>query len=188
VKGFRQRVVSVGTLRRPVPNPNCYFVEFLMKTKLLAILSLVLMSGFVTAHANEPKTIAEIVAGSKDHTILLALVKEAKLVDVLNDGEWTVFAPTDAAFKKIDKETLNKVKGDKELLKKILTSHAVKGTVLAADVVKLDGKEVTTVSGAKFKVKVDGKTVKIGDAKVIQADIKAKNGVVHVIDTVLIPK
>jgi uncharacterized surface protein with fasciclin (FAS1) repeats len=174
VKGFRQRVVSVGTLRRPVPNPNCYFVEFLMKTKLLAILSLVLMSGFVTAHANEPKTIAEIVAGSKDHTILL--------------GEWTVFAPTDAAFKKIDKETLNKVKGDKELLKKILTSHAVKGTVLAADVVKLDGKEVTTVSGAKFKVKVDGKTVKIGDAKVIQADIKAKNGVVHVIDTVLIPK
>jgi uncharacterized surface protein with fasciclin (FAS1) repeats len=73
-------------------------------------------------------------------------VKEAGLADKLGEkGEWTVFAPTDAAFKKIDKATLEKVKGDKEMLTKILTAHATKGTFLAADVVKLDGKEVETL-------------------------------------------
>ncbi len=140
------------------------------------------------ARAADEKTIAEIVAGSKDHTILLALVKEAGLAETLSSkGEWTVFAPTDAAFKKIDAETLKKVQGDKELLKKILLAHAVKGTVLSGDVVKLDGKEVETLQGTKFKVKVKGKTVMFGDAKVTAVDLKASNGVVHVIDTVLMP-
>ncbi|QJW95563.1 fasciclin domain-containing protein [Frigoriglobus tundricola] len=163
-----------------------------MMSKLIAAVSFAALALAVTssvARAEEEKTIAGIVAGSKDHTVLLALVKEAGLVDTLSGkGEWTVFAPTDAAFKKIDEETLKKVKGDKELLKKILLSHAVKGTVLAADVVKLDGKDVETLSGAKFTVHVDGKTVKIGDAKVTATDLKASNGVVHVIDTVLLPK
>lgn len=159
-----------------------------MKAKLFAAVAVLALAAG-GARADEPKTIADIVAGSKDHTVLLALVKEAGLADALKEkGEWTVFAPTDAAFKKIDEETLKKVKGDKELLKKILTSHAAKGTWLAADVVKLDGKEVETLSGAKFKITVNGKTVKIGDAKVTKADLKASNGVVHVIDTVLIPK
>ena len=140
------------------------------------------------ARAADEKTIAEIVAGSKDHTILLALVKEAGLAETLSSkGEWTVFAPTDAAFKKIDAETLKKVQGDKELLKKILLAHAVKGTVLSGDVVKLDGKEVETLQGTKFKVEVKGKTVMFGDAKVTAVDLKASNGVVHVIDTVLMP-
>ncbi|MBM3979359.1 MAG: fasciclin domain-containing protein [Planctomycetes bacterium] len=160
-----------------------------MKAKFIAsaVAALVLAAG--SARADEPKTIADIVAGSKDHTILLSLVKEAGLVDVLKGkGEWTVFAPTDAAFKKIDKETLEKVKGDKELLKKILTAHAVKGTWVAAEVVKLDGKEVETLQGTKFKIAVDGKTVTVGGAMVVAADLKASNGVVHVIDTVLMPK
>lgn len=159
-----------------------------MKVKLIAAaFALAFAAG--AARADEPKTIAEVVAGSKDHTILLSLVKEAGLVDALKEkGEWTVFAPTDAAFKKLDEETLKKVKGDKELLKKILTSHAAKGTWVAAEVVKLDGKEVETLSGAKFKIEVKDKNVMIGGAKVTAADIKASNGVVHVIDTVLIPK
>jgi uncharacterized surface protein with fasciclin (FAS1) repeats len=160
-----------------------------MKVKLFAGLSLAaLMVAALPARAEEAKTIAGIVAGSKDHTILLELVKEADLADTLSGkGEWTVFAPTDAAFKKIDAETLKKVKGDKELLKKILLAHVVKGTVLSADVVKLDGTEVATVEGTKFKVSVDGKTVKFGPAKVVAVDLKASNGVVHVIDTVLMP-
>jgi uncharacterized surface protein with fasciclin (FAS1) repeats len=160
-----------------------------MKAKLFAGLSLTaLMIATLPARAEEKKTIADIVAESKDHTILLALVKEAGLVDTLSGkGEWTVFAPTDAAFKKIDEEKLKKVKGDKELLKKILLAHVVKGTVLSTDVVKLDGKEVATLEGTKFKVSVDGKTVKFGPAKVVAADRKASNGVVHVIDTVLMP-
>lgn len=160
-----------------------------MKAKfvLSAVAALVFAAG--SARAADEKTIAGIVAGSKDHTILLALVKEAGLAETLSGkGEWTVFAPTDAAFKKIDKETLAKVKGDKELLKKILLAHAVKGTWVASEVVKLDGKEVETLQGTKFKITVDGKTVKVGDAKVVAADLKASNGVVHVIDTVLMPK
>jgi uncharacterized surface protein with fasciclin (FAS1) repeats len=162
-----------------------------MKAKLIASLSLVAFMFAVATPARaeeEAKTIAGIVAGSKDHTILLALVKEAGLVDTLSGkGEWTVFAPTDEAFKKIPEATLAKVKGDKELLKSILLAHVVKGDVTAADVVKLDGKEVETLQGTKFKVHVDGKTVTIGGAKVIAADLKASNGVVHVIDTVLMP-
>ncbi len=160
-----------------------------MKSKLIGAFTfaaLMLMSA--PARAEEPKTIAGIVAGSKDHTILLALVKEAGLAETLSGkGEWTVFAPTDAAFKKIDAETLKKVQGDKELLKKILLAHAVKGTVLSGDVVKLDGKEVETLQGTKFKVEVKGKAVMFGDAKVTAVDLKASNGVVHVIDTVLMP-
>ncbi|AWM36164.1 Immunogenic protein MPT70 precursor [Gemmata obscuriglobus] len=161
-----------------------------MKSKLIAAFSfLALALAASPAPAAEEKTIAEVVAGSKDHTILLALVKEAGLAETLSGkGEWTVFAPTDEAFKKIDKETLAKVKGDKELLKKILLTHAVKGTWGSGEVVKLDGKEVETLSGTKFKVTVKDKTVMVGDAKVTAADLKASNGVVHVIDTVLMPK
>lgn len=161
-----------------------------MKTKLMAAFSFLTLTLTVSpARAEEAKTIAEIVGGSKDHTILLALVKEAGLADTLSGkGEWTVFAPTDAAFKKIDKETLEKVKADKELLKKILLTHAVKGTWGAGNVVKLDGKEVETLSGTKFKITVKDKNVMVGDAKVTATDLKASNGVVHVIDTVLMPK
>ncbi len=160
-----------------------------MKSKLIAAFSLAaLVFAAAPARAEEPKTIAGIVAGSKDHTILLELVKEAGLAETLSGkGEWTVFAPTDAAFKKIDADTLKKVKGDKELLKKILMAHAVKGTWLAADVVKLDGKEVETLQGTSFKITVKDKTVMVGDAKVTAADLKASNGVVHVVDTVLMP-
>ena len=161
-----------------------------MKSKLIASFSFLALALAVSpARAEEAKTIADIVAGSKDHTILLALVKEAGLAETLSGkGEWTVFAPTDAAFKKIDKETLEKVKGDKELLKKILLTHAVKGTWDAGAVVKLDGKEVETLSGTKFKITAKDKTVMVGDATVTAADLKASNGVVHVIDTVLMPK
>ena len=160
-----------------------------MKTKLFAVLSFAaLMFAAAPARAADEKTIADIVAGSKDHTILLKAVKEAGLAETLSGkGEWTVFAPTDAAFKKLGAEKLKAVMADKELLKKILLAHAVKGTVMAADVVKMDGKEVETLQGTAFKVMVKGKTVMIGKAKVIKADLKASNGVVHVVDTVLMP-
>ena len=161
-----------------------------MKSKLIAAFSFVALAvAAIPAKAEDKKTIAGVIAGSKDHTILLALVKEAGLADKLAEkGEWTVFAPTDAAFKKLDEATLTKVKGDKELLTKILTSHATKGAVMAADVMKMDGKDVETLSGAKFPIHVKDKTVMIGDAKVTKADIKASNGVVHVVDSVLMPK
>ena len=160
-----------------------------MKTKLFAALAVALFVSAAPARAEEPKTVADIVAGSKDHTLLLAAVKEAGLVEALKEkGPITVFAPTDAAFKKLGDETIKKVLADKELLKKILLAHAVEGSVMAADVKKLDGKEVKTLQGTSFKVEVKGDAVMIGGAKVTAADLKAGNGVVHVIDTVLMPK
>lgn len=159
-------------------------------TKLISgfALAALIATSLPASRAADDKTIAEIVAGSKDHTILLALVKEAGLVEKLGEkGEWTVFAPNDAAFKKLDKAVVEKVKGDKELLKSVLMVHAAKGTWTADKVVTLDGKEVETLGGTKFKITVKDKTVMIGDAKVIAADLKASNGVVHVIDTVLMP-
>ena len=152
-----------------------------MKAKLFAACAAALVLS-ASAKADE-KTIAEIVAGSKDHTILLKAVKEAGLADTLGGkGPFTVFAPTDEAFKKLGEEKIKAVVADKELLKKILMAHVIKDkAVMAADVAPLDGKEV---NGFKVSTK-DG--VKIGDAKVTKADIKASNGVVHVIDTVLVP-
>lgn len=152
-----------------------------MKAKLFAACAAALLLS-AGAKADE-KTIAEIVAGSKDHTILLKAVKEAGLADALGGkGPYTVFAPTDEAFKKLGEEKIKAVVADKELLKKILMAHVIKDkAVMAADVAPLDGKDV---NGFKISTK-DG--VKIGDAKVTKADIKASNGVVHVIDTVLVP-
>jgi len=156
-----------------------------MKVKLFFAAALALSLGFASsASAEEKKTIADIVVASKDHTILLAAVKEAGLVETLSGkGPFTVFAPTDEAFKKIPKEKLEAVLKDKELLKKILLAHViVEKAVMAKDALAFDGKEV---NGFMIMANKDG--VKIGDAKVIKADIKASNGVIHVIDTVLIP-
>ena len=98
-------------------------------------------------------------------------------------GPFTVFAPTDAAFKKLGDDKIKEVVANKELLTKILLAHVVQGkAVYAKDVVKLDGKEVNG-----FKIAAGSGGVSIGDAKVTKADLKASNGVIHVIDTVLIP-
>ncbi len=132
-------------------------------------------------------TIVEVAVGNKDFSTLVAAVKAADLVETLSGGEFTVFAPTNKAFDAVGKEKLEAVLKDKKLLTAILTAHAVKGTLLAADVVKADGKEVETVQGSTFKVSVKDGKVKIGDANVIVTDIKCKNGVIHVIDTVLMP-
>jgi uncharacterized surface protein with fasciclin (FAS1) repeats len=154
--------------------------------KLLSITALGLLLGLAShSAAADAKTIAETVTESKDHTILLTAVKEAGLVGVLNGkGPMTVFAPTDAAFKKLGDDTLKKVVADKELLKKILLAHVITDkAVYAKDVIPPDGKDV---NGFKITANKDG--VKIGDAKVTTADLKCSNGVIHVIDTVLIPK
>ena len=136
-------------------------------------------------------TIVDLAAGNADFSILVEAVTAAGLVETLSGpGPLTVFAPTNEAFAaaltalKLTKEQLL---ADKALLTKILTYHVVAGKVLAADVVKLDGQEVATVQGGKVKVSVvDGK-VKINDSNVVTADLLASNGVIHVIDAVLVP-
>lgn len=117
---------------------------------------------------------------------LATALTEAGLIETLKGkGPFTVFAPTDEAFAKLPKGTLEGLLKDKEALKKILLYHVVSGNVMSTDVVKLT--EAKTVEGSKVKISVKDGNVMINDAKVIKADIKASNGVIHVIDTVILP-
>ena len=116
---------------------------------------------------------------------LTAAIEAAELDEVLTDkGPFTVFAPTDEAFAKLPEGTVEALLKDKEALRKILLYHVVSGEVKAADVVKLDSAETLNGQSVTINTK-DG--VRVNGAKVIKTDIMAKNGVIHVIDTVLIP-
>lgn len=126
-----------------------------------------------------------IAAGS--FKTLVTAVQAAGLVETLKSaGPFTVFAPTDEAFAKLPSETLAAVLADKAKLTAILTYHVVAGKVLAKDVVGLHGKAATTVQGGTLAIDT-ANGVKVGSANVIKTDIEYTNGVIHVIDTVLIP-
>jgi uncharacterized surface protein with fasciclin (FAS1) repeats len=118
---------------------------------------------------------------------LVKAVQAAGLVATLKGpGPFTVFAPTDEAFAKLPAGTLEAVLADKAKLTAILTFHVVPGKVLAKDVVALNGHSVKTVQGGMLKVDTSS-GVKIGGATVVQADVETSNGVIHIIDTVLLP-
>lgn len=143
-----------------------------------------LFVGNSTGVSEEKKDIVATAIAAENFKTLVTAVKAAGLVETLQGaGPFTVFAPTDEAFKKIPEETLKAVLADKEKLTKILMAHVVKGKVLAADVVKLNGEKVNG-----FKVVVADGKVKLGNANVIKTDIATSNGVIHVIDTVLLPE
>ncbi len=144
---------------------------------------------YVAAEAEKPKTIVETAAGIEDFSTLVAAVKAGGLVETLSGkGPFTVFAPTNEAFAKLPKGTVEDLlkPENKEKLVAILTYHVVPGKVMAADVVKL--KEAKTVQGDKVKVTVKDDEVMIDKAKVVKTDVECSNGVVHVIDSVLLPK
>jgi uncharacterized surface protein with fasciclin (FAS1) repeats len=142
----------------------------------------------IAASRNDSETIVGTAAANKDFSTLVTAVKAAELVDVLNgDGPFTVFAPTNAAFEKLGEDTIKAVLADKPKLTGILKAHVVKGNVMAADVVKMNGQMVETLNG-KFPVKVEDGQVWIGGCKVVKTDIKCRNGVIHVIDSVILPK
>lgn len=125
------------------------------------------------------------VAAGQFNTLATAL-KAAGLVDTLKSaGPFTVFAPTDEAFAKLPSGTLDALLKDPAKLKKILLYHVVSGQVLAKDVVKL--KSAKTVEGASLAIQAGKDGVKVDGAKVTTTDILASNGVVHIIDAVLIP-
>jgi uncharacterized surface protein with fasciclin (FAS1) repeats len=136
---------------------------------------------------NKPHTIVDVAAGNPDFSTLVAAVKAAGLVETLSsEGPFTVFAPTNEAFAKLPEGKVDSLLADVPMLKKILTYHVVAGKVMAADVVGLNS--ATTVQGDDVKIAVvDGK-VKLNDSAMVTAtDLEASNGVIHVIDTVLIP-
>ena len=116
---------------------------------------------------------------------LVSAVKAADLVDTLKgEGPFTVFAPTDAAFAKLPRAQLEALLADKDALTKVLTYHVIQGRVEAADVVKLSN--VETIEGQPVKIHV-GESVMVNNATVVKTDISTSNGVIHVIDTVMLP-
>jgi uncharacterized surface protein with fasciclin (FAS1) repeats len=134
------------------------------------------------------KDIVDTAVGAGSFTTLVAAVKAAGLVDTLKGaGPFTVFAPTDEAFKKLPAGTVEGLLKDIPKLTAVLTYHVVSGKVMAADVVKLDGKEAATVQGSSVKISTAGGVKLNGTATVTTTDIECSNGVIHVIDTVILP-
>lgn len=132
------------------------------------------------------QNIVEIAASSADFETLVTAVQAAGLVETLQgEGPFTVFAPTDAAFAKLPEGTLEALLQDTDKLTAILTYHVVAGKVTAADVVKLSSAQ--TVQGQSLAIDTS-RGVQVGSANVVQTDIMASNGVIHVIDTVLLPQ
>jgi len=162
--------------------------KFAMILACVAMSLVAFGSSVATSQAAE-KNIVEIAAANPDFSTLVAAVKAAGLAETLSGkGPFTVFAPTNAAFDKLPKgtvETLLKPE-NKAKLAAILTYHVVGAKVLAADAVKLD--KAKTVNGADFTIEVKDGSVLLNDsAKVVKTDILASNGVIHVIDTVIMP-
>ncbi len=140
------------------------------------------------------KDIVDTAVAAGDFSTLAAALTAAELVETLKGaGPFTVFAPTDAAFATLPAGTVDTLlKDPKGDLTKILTYHVIPGKVMAAEVVTMDGKKVKTVNGAELTIKVSGSEVSLVDAtgasvKVVKTDVGASNGVIHVIDGVLLP-
>jgi uncharacterized surface protein with fasciclin (FAS1) repeats len=132
------------------------------------------------------QTIVDVAAGNDDFETLVAAVEAAGLVDTLSsDGPFTVFAPTDDAFAQIPSEQLDAILADTELLTSILTYHVVPGEVTAEQVVGLSSAD--TVQGQAVTIQAGDAGVRVNDANVVATDVMASNGVIHVIDTVLLP-
>ena len=139
--------------------------------------------------AEQAKDIVDTAAANDDFKTLVAAVKAAGLVETLKGaGPFTVFAPTDAAFGNLPEGTLDELlkPENKDQLTSILTYHVVPGKVLAADVVTLESAK--TVQGGEVSIAVDGGKVKVDGANVTATDIECSNGVIHVIDAVILPK
>ena len=157
------------------------------------LFTLAIASFLVTATAfsmsHKKQDIVDVAPKAGSFKTLIAAAKAAGLVDALKgEGPLTIFAPTDDAFAKLPEgtvETLLKPE-NKDKLKSILLYHVVSGNLMAETAITL--KSAKTLQGSSFSIMLDGKTLKIDDAAVTQADIKASNGVIHVIDSVIVPK
>ncbi len=152
----------------------------------LAITTILIAGDHDKMKGSEKDIVTIAVESGKFNTLAKALT-ETGLVDALKgDGPFTVFAPTDEAFAKLPEGTIESLLKDKETLKSILLYHVVSGNVTSEQVVKLDKAE--TLSGKNVKIKVSDGSVMINNATVTKADVNASNGVIHIIDTVLIPE
>ena len=177
--------IKVSDGKVQVDNANVVKTDIACKNGVIHVIDAVILPGAKKGK----KDIVDTAAGAGSFKTLVAAVKAAGLVETLKGkGPFTVFAPTDEAFGKLPEGTLESLlkPENKKKLTAILTYHVVPGKVMAADVVKL--KEAKTVEGSKAKVKVADGKVQIDNANVVKTDIACKNGVIHVIDAVILPK
>jgi uncharacterized surface protein with fasciclin (FAS1) repeats len=155
---------------------------------LMFAMALIMAMAVAPAVNAQEKDIVDTAIGAGSFKTLVTAVQAAGLVETLKGpGPFTVFAPTDEAFAKLPKGTLDDLlkPENKERLVSILTYHVVPGKVMAADVVKL--KKAKTVQGSEASIKVKGKKVMVDKANVVKTDVGASNGVIHVIDAVMMP-
>ncbi len=155
--------------------------------KFKTVVAMIFISSLVFANNNTvDKDIVETAVSAGSFNTLAKALQEADLVDALQaDGPYTVFAPTDEAFAKLPEGTVENLLKDKEALQKVLLYHVVSGKYTSKDVVKF--KEAATLANANFNINVTDGKVKVNDSTVISADIETTNGIIHVIDTVLLP-
>jgi uncharacterized surface protein with fasciclin (FAS1) repeats len=155
----------------------------------LAVVALVAVAAVGPTASATPRAQGNIVqtaVAAGQFTTLTMLLKRAGLVSTLQKpGPYTVFAPTDAAFKNVPKTTINALLQDRAMLKAVLLYHVVSGKVPAAKVVKL--RSAKTANGSSVRIRVSGSNVTVNGAKVTKPDVIASNGVIHVINRVLIP-
>ena len=172
---------------------NKKFSIILCAVLLMSLVMLPKVKNFkdVDAFSKEEATIVDVAIKDGRFTTLVKALQQAGLVDTLKgNGPFTVFAPTDDAFKKLPEGTLDNLlkPENKDTLKDILLYHVANGNSTDKNIANLNGKEIDMANGKKATITTKGDEVFINDAKVIVTDIMAKNGVIHVIDTVLIPK
>jgi uncharacterized surface protein with fasciclin (FAS1) repeats len=140
-----------------------------------------------SASAAKKENIVATAVGAGKFDTLVSLVKKAGLAKTLKTkGPFTVFAPTDAAFAKVPKATLDELAEDRAKLRSVLLYHVANGKLTAAKVVKK--RSIKTLNGQRLRVRVRGQKVFVGGARVITADVRASNGVIHAINKVLIPR
>jgi uncharacterized surface protein with fasciclin (FAS1) repeats len=154
----------------------------------VGLLSVTSVAGAATSphtQAGTNKTIVEVAAGDPQFSTLVSLINSAGLASTLSSGSYTVFAPTNAAFAKVPKATLDALAQDKAKLKAVLLYHVAAGRLAAKRVVKRSS--IKTLNGKRVKIRVRGRNVFVNRSKVITADVRASNGIIHVINRVLIP-
>lgn len=156
-------------------------------TAAIAVVAVILLSANVAPGMKAEKNIVETAIGAGQFNTLVAAVKAAGLVDTLSGpGPFTVFAPTDDAFAKLPKGTVEALLKDTDKLTAILTYHVVAGQYAAKDVMGMSSAK--TVNGQSLMLKIKDGKVMVDNAFVIKADIMTSNGIIHVIDTVVLPK
>lgn len=168
-----------------ITKPKLTIFKFTVAITAALLLATTAIAGH---HGTEKKDIVDTAVANGNFSTLAAALQAAGLIETLkSDGPFTVFAPTDEAFAKLPDGTLEMLllPENKDKLVAILTYHVVAGKVSAAEVVKLDS--ATTVNGADVQIAVVDGNVMINDSRVVMADIYASNGVIHVVDTVILP-